>query len=205
MNASTTRQQIIAAADDLFYQRGFDHTSFADIAEVVHISRGNFYHHFKTKDDILEAVIERRLEKTQAMLDDWEKEASTPKERIKSYINILLVNWGSIKEYGCPVGTLCTELAKLNHSSLDDASRVFSLFRGWLKKQFMQLDLKDKADDYAMDVLAWSQGVATMGNAFRDRKFVKREVDKMCGWIDSLAKESKNKPKPKSKQSAKKK
>ncbi|MDD9913854.1 MAG: helix-turn-helix domain containing protein, partial [Rhodospirillaceae bacterium] len=37
----------------LFYRHGFDHTSFADIAEAVQISRGNFYYHFRTKDDIL--------------------------------------------------------------------------------------------------------------------------------------------------------
>ncbi|MEW8341923.1 MAG: TetR family transcriptional regulator, partial [Candidatus Thiodiazotropha taylori] len=41
-----TRQQIVEAADDLFYRQGFEHTSFADIAKVVSISRGNFYHHF---------------------------------------------------------------------------------------------------------------------------------------------------------------
>jgi hypothetical protein len=38
-----------------------------------------------------------------------------------------------------------------------------------------------------MHVLSWSQGVATLGNAFDDLKYVKREVDKMCGWLDTLA------------------
>lgn len=199
MRTSSTRQQIIEAADELFYQHGFDHTSFADIAEVVNISRGNFYHHFKSKDDILEEVIVTRLEKTKGMLEEWEQQSCTPKERIKSYINILLANWSDIKEYGCPVGTLCTELAKLNHSSLDDASRVFTLFREWLKNQFVQLGFKEKADEYAMNVLSWSQGVATMGNAFRDRKFVKREVEKMSNWLDSLVEENKTKLKRNSK------
>ena len=38
-----TREHIVRAADELFYQQGFDHTSFADIAKAVNISRGNFY------------------------------------------------------------------------------------------------------------------------------------------------------------------
>lgn len=64
--------QIVEAADRLFYQRGFEATSFADIAEALSLSRGNFYYHFKTKDEILAAVIARRLASTSAMLEAWE-------------------------------------------------------------------------------------------------------------------------------------
>ncbi|MCO6413775.1 MAG: TetR/AcrR family transcriptional regulator [Thiogranum sp.] len=183
---TATRQQIVEAADDLFYRQGFEHTSFADIAGVVNISRGNFYHHFKTKDDILDAVIKTRLGRTQQMLVDWEEEGATPKDRIKSYIKILLTNWTMIKDYGCPVGTLCTELAKLNHASRDEASKVFTLFRVWLRNQFSLLGHTGDADALAMQVLSWSQGVATLGNAFNDRKYAKQEVDNMCDWLDSL-------------------
>ena len=65
-----TRDQIVDAADQLFYQQGFEHTSFADIANAVNISRGNFYYHFKTKDDILDAVIDLRLANTQHIAPD---------------------------------------------------------------------------------------------------------------------------------------
>jgi AcrR family transcriptional regulator len=186
MALRATRQQIVATADDLFYRQGFEHTSFADIAKVVNISRGNFYHHFKTKDDILDAVIKTRLDKTENMLADWENRGATPKDRIKCYIRILLTNWTMIKDYGCPVGTLCTELAKLNHASKDEANKVFTLFRQWLKQQFSLLGHKDGADALAMHVLSWSQGVATLGNAFNDLNYVQQEVDKMCDWLDAL-------------------
>ncbi len=187
MGHGARRQQIVEAADDLFYRQGFEHTSFADIAKVVSISRGNFYHHFKTKDDILDAVIKTRLDRTQHMLADWEEEGATPKDRIKSYIKILLTNWLMIKSYGCPVGTLCTELAKLNHTSKDEANKVFTLFRRWLKKQFSLLGHSQDADALAMRVLSWSQGVATLSNAFNDDKYVKQEVDKMCDWLDAMS------------------
>ena len=68
--ASRTRDKIIDMADNLFYQQGFENTSFADIANKVGISRGNFYHHFKSKDSILDAVIKRRLANTEKMLTD---------------------------------------------------------------------------------------------------------------------------------------
>lgn len=47
-----TRARIVAEADRLFYERGYEATSFADVADAVGISRGNFYHHFKSKDTL---------------------------------------------------------------------------------------------------------------------------------------------------------
>lgn len=179
----TTRDLIIAAADQLFYQQGFDHTSFAHIADAVGISRGNFYHHFKSKDDILTAVIALRLANTQKMLDSWEADSKTPANCIRCFIRILLVNQAKIMKYGCPVGTLCAELAKLNHGSQADAHQLFDLFRRWLGKQFLLLGRKSDADILAMHLLARSQGVAALANGFADEKFVQREVQLMDDWL----------------------
>ncbi len=187
MAGPTTHDHIVEAANDLFYQRGFRQTSLADIAEVVGISRGNFYHHFKSKDDILSAVIDMRLLRTEKLLEYWENEGKTPKDRIRHYINILITNWDKIKYYGCPVGTLCTELAKLDHALQHKANKVFILLKTWLKNQFILLGQKKDANHLALHVLAWSQGVATLANAFQDKKFVNREIKKMHGWLNNYA------------------
>lgn len=184
MSDKSTRDYIIEAADQLFYQKGYEHTSFSDIADAVQISRGNFYYHFKTKDEILDAVIRLRLANTQMMLDTWESQADHPADRIRSFIQILLMNRVKIKRYGCPVGTLCTELAKLNHGSKHEANRLFALFRTWLRSQFILLGRKTDADELAMHLLARSQGVATLANSFHDEKFIRQEVQNMNDWLD---------------------
>lgn len=185
MRDKTTRDQIVEAADQLFYRQGYERTSFSDIANAVQISRGNFYYHFKTKDEILDAVINARLANTRKMLDQWEIEGKTPAERIRSFIDILIVNRADIKRYGCPVGTLCTELAKLNHTSQGEANKLFTLFRIWLRRQFVLLGRVADADALAMHLLARSQGVATLANAFHDEKFIRQEVEQMCDWLRS--------------------
>ena len=185
MTEKTTRDNIVEAADQLFYRQGYERTTFADIANAVKISRGNFYYHFKTKDEILDAVIKLRLTNTQKMLNQWEAEGKTPEDRIRSFINILIMNRVKIKNYGCPVGTLCTELAKLEHNSQAQANKLFTLFRTWLRKQFIQLGLKSDADKLAMHVLASSQGIATLANAFQDEKFIRQEVKQLYEWLDS--------------------
>lgn len=182
--ATETRDRIVEAADLLFYQHGFEATSFADIAANVGISRGNFYHHFKTKDDILDGVINRRLANTEQMLDRWEISGTDPAERIRSFIHILIVNGEKIRKYGCPVATLSSELAKLNHAAKSDATALFTLFRSWLCRQFARLGFGDRSDELAMHILGRSQGVATLANAFDDDRFLHHEVDLMCTWLD---------------------
>ena len=181
----STKEKIIDAADLLFYQNGFEATSFAEIAEVVDISRGNFYYHFKTKDEILDAVIQRRLNKTKLMLQDWETDAQTPSGRIKCFVRILLVNGEKIKQFGCPVGTLTTELAKLKHHSQDAANEIFSLFNDWLAHEFREMGV-EQSTQKAMHVLARSQGVATLYQALKDDDFVDNEVQQICAWVDQL-------------------
>jgi TetR/AcrR family transcriptional regulator, transcriptional repressor for nem operon len=187
VSAETTRKQIVEAADELFYRQGYEHTSFADIAEAVRISRGNFYYHFKTKDEILDAVIVQRLANTQEMLERWEAEGEHPVDRIRSFIQILVANRVRIMAYGCPVGTLCAELAKLDHVAQSVANAIFTLFRDWLRRQFALLGLEAEADALAMHILARSQGVAALANAFHDEDFIRKEVDQMCAWLEACA------------------
>lgn len=186
MASEATRDRIVEAADGLFYRNGFEHTSFADIADAVQISRGNFYYHFKTKDEILDAVIGLRLTNTRMMLDQWAISGDTPADRIRCFIDMLVANRADIKRYGCPVGTLCSELAKLGHAAQADANELFTLFRIWLRRQFEQLGRKSDADTLAMHLLGRSQGVATLANAFRDEAFIRQEVAQMHAWLDAL-------------------
>ena len=180
----STRDRIVEQADRLFYEGGYDHTSFATIAAQVGISRGNFHHHFKAKDDILAAVIERRRNSTASMLRSWEQAASTPTGRLRCFIDMVAENRQDIMRFGCPVGSLCSELAKHQHSLLGASGTIFEQFRTWLREQFEQLDVAPSPDDLAMHLLAMSQGVAVLANVYKDPEFLAREVARMHRWLD---------------------
>lgn len=182
----TTRTQIIDVADTLFYERGFETTSFADIADGVGISRGNFYHHFKSKDQILDAVIDQRIARTRSMLESWRAENADPAARIRLFIRILLTNQTKIMAHGCPVGGLCNELARLNHVAHARSVSLFSLFRDWLREEFIALGRSRDADDLALHLVGRSQGVAALANAYRSELMVQREVKSMEAWLAKL-------------------
>jgi AcrR family transcriptional regulator len=179
-----TRAEIVAKADDLFYRQGYERTSFADIAAAVKISRGNFYYHFKTKDEILEAVIELRAERTRAMLDSWAAGAESPRGRIVAFIRMLIDNRAKIMRFGCPVGTLCGELSKLDHAAQKGANKIMAQFADWLTARFVEAGKRRKAPDLARHLLARAQGVSALANALHDDGFIRREVAAMEKWLD---------------------
>lgn len=61
--AEVRKNEILDAASALFAERGFDNTSTNDILEAVGIARGTLYHHFKSKEAIMDALIERQTGK----------------------------------------------------------------------------------------------------------------------------------------------
>lgn len=58
-DAEERRNEILDVAERLFCAKGFDNTSTNDILEEIGIARGTLYYHFKSKEDILDAMIER--------------------------------------------------------------------------------------------------------------------------------------------------
>ncbi len=182
---TATRDRIVETADALFYEKGFAATSFADIAQPLGLSRGNFYYHFKSKDEILEAVIARRLTHTADLLATWRGEGQTPLDRITCFIRILIRNQSKIMAWGCPVGSLVGELAKLEHHAQGRAAALFTLFIDWLAEELKAAGVTEGAEDLARHLLARSQGVAVLAQAFGDERFIAAEVEEMARWAEA--------------------
>ncbi|MCH4168785.1 MAG: TetR/AcrR family transcriptional regulator [Streptococcaceae bacterium] len=69
-NPEQTRQKILDVAGELFWEKGYDNTSIQDIIDGLGgLTKGVIYHHFKSKFDILQTVIESSYEPTN--LSDW--------------------------------------------------------------------------------------------------------------------------------------
>lgn len=75
--AEERKNEILDAAEELFAAKGFDGTSTADILDKVGIARGTLYYHFRSKEDILDAVVARMatqmMEKAEQIAVDRER------------------------------------------------------------------------------------------------------------------------------------
>ncbi len=180
------RQQIVEIADEVIYQRGFHQASFAELAEAVGLPKGNFYYYFKSKDELLAAVIDHRLAGIKVMLQDWQQEIPAPQDRLRRFLRIPLNEATRVLQYGCPMGTLSMELGKTDPVQQAYARQMFELFKAFLQRQFEALGKGKEAEPLAMHLLVWSQGMAVMSSAFKDQHCLQHEIDQANTWLESL-------------------
>jgi AcrR family transcriptional regulator len=69
LQAEQTRQQILATAQRLFAERGYDATSLQLIADEMGLTKAAVYYHFRAKDDILRAVLQPGLERLKTLVE----------------------------------------------------------------------------------------------------------------------------------------
>jgi AcrR family transcriptional regulator len=180
------RGRLVAAAAQMLYQQGADATTLADIAQEAGIAVGNVYYYFKTKNDIIAAVIDSHADDIRVMLRGIEAAHASPAGRLKAMFAALAGEAGLVARYGCPQGTLCQELAKhAEESGGPDASVLMRLPIDWAERQFAAMGRPD-ARDLAVQAISAYQGTALLTSALRDPSLLERESGRMAAWVDSL-------------------
>jgi TetR/AcrR family transcriptional regulator, transcriptional repressor for nem operon len=180
------RDRLIAAAAQLVYQQGVERTTIADVAKAADVPVGNVYYYFKTKDEIIGAVIETHVRSIQAQIAEFERAHRTPAARLKALVTLLTGQSELVSELGCPQGTLCSELGKRATRPGDRA--VAELMRipiEWAEQQFTAMGQPD-AHDLAVSLIANYEGMALLASTFRDPTLLAREGRRLEQWIDSL-------------------
>jgi TetR/AcrR family transcriptional regulator, transcriptional repressor for nem operon len=179
------RERLVAAATQLLHQHGIERTTLADIAQAADVPAGNVYYYFKTKDDIIAAVIgthTQQIETTLAFIDAHHR---TPKSRLKAFVREFTAQSEIVAQYGCPLGTLCTELGKRARLSGLAVAELMRLPIEWAERQFRSLGRAD-AHDLAIDLLAAYEGSALLANTMRDPDVLTRAARRLDRWIDTL-------------------
>lgn len=180
------REKIIGAASELFYERGYKQTSFNDVAAAAGIPKGNFYYYFKSKDELLDAVIQVRVEWLRERLKQWEASTDDPRERLKFVASLMQDSVEHASRYGCPIGSLNAELTKNDESMLKSARVMFDLLVDWGEQQFRTLGKGDESRDLAIHLLAMSQGSILMSSVYKDRELLMRESNRVRDWVEAL-------------------
>jgi AcrR family transcriptional regulator len=180
------RQQIVATANDLFYHRGFHQTSLADIAAACGVPKGNFYFHFRTKDDILKAVAEGRAERYRERLEAWEREWPHPLDRLLRLSEMIVRDWSDIVRFGCPVGTLVQEVGKQADAPKKQTLCPFEMILAWATVQFEAIAGPANARKLARQLLVRMQGASVLANAFDDETWLFDEQRAIAEWLEGL-------------------
>jgi AcrR family transcriptional regulator len=103
-----TRQRLIDAAGELFWERGYAATGLSDILESAGARGGSLYHFFPTKDDLLLAVVERHARVVETTIENTLAAHQDPKSRVLAIVEFYR---GFMRRTGCTLGCPLTNLA----------------------------------------------------------------------------------------------
>ncbi|WP_343328377.1 TetR/AcrR family transcriptional regulator [Polaribacter staleyi] len=114
--ASNTRHNILEKAFELIYKKGYQTTSIDEIIATTKVTKGAFYYHFKTKDEMGIAIINEIVKPImQKSVIFPLQNTENPIEEIYLMTKSLLLENNFLKlEYGCPAGNLSQEMTPWN-------------------------------------------------------------------------------------------
>ena len=179
------RERLTAAATQLLHQQGIERTTLADIAKAADVPAGNVYYYFKTKDDVIGAVIDAHLQQIKTTLAAIEARHRSPKARLKAFVREFTAQSETVAQFGCPLGSLCSELDKRVRQPGLPVAELMRLPIEWAEEQFRSLGRPD-ARDLAFDLLAAYEGSALLANTMRDPGILSDAARRIERWIDTL-------------------
>jgi TetR/AcrR family transcriptional regulator, transcriptional repressor for nem operon len=170
--STSTQEALVETARQLFWEKGYNATSVADVLERASVNPGSMYYHFKTKDELLMAVLEKyKVMLRPALLAPvWEK-ISDPIERIFGLLavyrqGILATDFG----YGCPLGRLAMEI---DPAMRDVHAGIAANFEAWSAAVAECLEAARQKFGKSLDVKTLSRFVLTVmeGGVMQSRSY----------------------------------
>lgn len=177
MTAKLKRTRLIEAAKSLIHHRGYYATTLADIAHAAKVPPGNVYYYFKTKADIAVATISDYRNWFGQTLDELNR-MPHPQQRLNGFLDI---PGSQLKEYttsGCPIGSLCQELAKSEDRLLRQLAAILVDQIAWVTRQF-QLLRRAQPESDGIDFIARLQGAILLAQALGDRRILAEAVERL--------------------------
>jgi TetR/AcrR family transcriptional repressor of nem operon len=178
------RDRLIAAARKVVHENGVEHTTLALVAAAADVPVGNVYYYFKTKDELLSAVVSA-YDSDFVMLRAILARHRTPKARLKALVRTWTAARERLAMYGCPIGSLCSELDKRDNDITREASAVLGRLITLAQEQFEQLGRRD-ARELAVALVASYEGIALIANTLRDPELITTEARRLERWIDAI-------------------
>jgi AcrR family transcriptional regulator len=179
------RDRLIESADKLIYEKTFHTTTLADIAKEADVPLGNVYYYFKTKDAIMEAVIQKRSQEWQTLFNTWE-ELPNAKDRLQALIHHVVDQSQTLAQFGCVVGSLCQELGKQGGAIATGAAKLLQDIVKWSEKQFETLGKADQSTRLAEYLVSGIQGMTLLTLTFKEPECMDRQRINLEDWLATV-------------------
>lgn len=190
---AATKARIIAAADELMYERGVAQTSLSDVRAASGTSKSQLYQHFVDKEALVREVISYRAAR---LLEQQHQRL----QRLDSLRGLelwrdALVERNALRQgaYGCPLGSLAAEVADVDEEARKEVERYFAAWQGLLSAGLERMRgngvLRANADPDALatGLLAALLGGYLLAQTARDVRPMEVALDMAIAHVRSFA------------------
>jgi len=192
--AEATRLMILQKAFELIYAKGYQATSIDEIIATTQVTKGAFYYHFKTKDEMGLAIINEILKPT--LTDSFIKplrNVENPLDGIYNMMYILLMENEFLKvEYGCPASNFTQEMTPWNtefNKALNELAQEWTIviantIEVGKEKGIIRKDINAK--EVTIFVLSGYWGIRNLGKLENSKKVYFTYLKQLKNYLDSL-------------------
>jgi len=192
--SEATRLNILQKAFELIYVNGYQTTSVDEIIATTQVTKGAFYYHFKTKDEMGLAIInELMIPNFKNTFIDPFQSVVNPLDAIYNLMYYLLIENETLKvEYGCPASNFTQEMAPWN---IDFTKALNELTMQWEQtmidaiekaKENGKIKVDVNAKEIAVFVMSGYWGVRNLGKLENSKSVYLVYLKGLKAYFDSL-------------------
>ena len=190
-----TRGKLVEAARRLFWEGGYEATSLQDVVRRARVKSGSLYYFFRTKEDLLLAVLDNYMDLLwPALIEPAFGRTADPIERIFSILNGYregLIYTGFT--HGCPIGNLALEVSDEYPRAREKIAGNFEGWRKWIRKCLDEaahrLPRGTDGERMAMFVLTVMEGAVMQARAHHSLEPFDASIAELRQYFDRLLEE----------------
>ena len=192
---SGTPDRIVEAAQQLFFQHGYECTSLAQIRKLARVNSGSLHYFFPSKEALLAAVLEKyKATFWLQVLEPAYQDLSDPIEQIFAILNgYRKLLRATDFHLGCPIGNLALEVPNHHPKVRHLIAENFEVWRGEIEDLIEEasdcLPAKTKPTPLARFVIATMEGAVMLARAYRSVEPFDQAVSLLKDYFDRLLKE----------------
>jgi TetR/AcrR family transcriptional repressor of nem operon len=191
-----TRQLIVGHATIIIHQKGYGKTTIEDVIAAAGITKGSFYFHFASKEELGYAVVENVSSYITARVEKaLEDPDLTPYQRIEAILKEIQSIVGAADcSRGCILGNLGLEMS---HTNVGFSNRIAQIFKAWASLIESELEEMKRVGQLASDfdcvayanfAISSLEGGIMMSKVTRDATSIHNSVDLTLKLLTTLSK-----------------
>jgi TetR/AcrR family transcriptional regulator, transcriptional repressor for nem operon len=196
-----TRQRIVAAAAEIILHQGVARTTLDDVRAEAGVSSSQIYHYFAGKEALVRAVVDYRAQTVVGEIHEPALAAIDGMDGLRAWRDMIVSMQSAAGcRGGCPLGSLGSELADLDHTVCCDVAAGYARWEAAISacltgmRDRRQLSAAADPRNLATALLAALQGGLLLAKVEHDVRPLATALDVMISLIASLAPESPDEP-----------